>query len=94
MNDRLTTIFAAIQYWVNYNYGPLRLFDDVFFETKNGKAIREIAVREMVGKPNIDYWNSIVERARKVLQDMPSELVLTHLNKNTYDVRLKPDKFN
>lgn len=64
----LSDLFAATQHWFNCNYGPPRLFDDVFFETPEGNEIRKRANAEMANRPSVDHWDLVMERARKELQ--------------------------
>ncbi len=75
----LSDLFAATQHWFNHNYGPLRLFDDVFFETLEGNEIQKKAYEEMVNKPSVDYWDLVVKRARVELHHTTDEHAMAGL---------------
>ena len=73
--EMLSNLFAATQHWFNHNYGPLRLFDDVFFETPEGNEIRKKTNAEMVIRYSVDHWDHVVKLARRELQRVTSKRI-------------------
>ena len=67
--DALWLLYGAVLHWWKLEYGPMRLFDDMFFRTKNGEAVRRAALLAMLqpGSQNIEVWKKIVERFRREL---------------------------
>ena len=66
--DALWPLYHAITFWFEYNHGPIRLFDDAFFETKFGRAVMQQALDKMMQEnQTVMAWNGIVEDARRRL---------------------------
>ena len=73
--EMLSNLFAGTQHWFNHNHGPLRLFDDTFFETPEGNQIQKKANEEMVKRHSVDHWDLVVKRARTDLQRVTSKRI-------------------